>query len=167
MALLTTAPLLADEKKESSNSVGVIEKVNFFLKNNESEKALEKLNEVLATDSQNARALRLRGNIYFSIENYLKALQDFDCLVALHPKNAKVFFDRAIVYFAMGKDDLALEDIEKAISFDPTIVQRLGPKLQIREEIKEKPGKVQIRHKHGVVNIKNGSLQIKSKAKDS
>lgn len=141
---------------------------NAFLKNGELEQAISKLDSILLADPDNARALRLRGNVHFEMKNYDAALEDFTEVIKLMPRNAKAYFDRGVLYLAMNNDREAFDDIERAFVLNPKLAESLESKPNIGEKIhalreKAHKAKVQVKHKNGVINTKKGGLIMKAK----
>ncbi|KAB2854062.1 MAG: tetratricopeptide repeat protein, partial [Anaerolineae bacterium] len=56
-------------------------------------------------------------------KNLEKALDHFNEAIECHPQLAMLYSNRAIVYNQQGKPDLALADCNKAIEFNPNLVE--------------------------------------------
>lgn len=161
LATISTFSLFSNENTSLNDFKHQFNHVSDLLKTDSKEKALELLDTILLNNPSNLKALFLRGDIHFSQNNYQAALDDFSKFIELQPENAKAYIKRSMIYFSIDDETHAYKDIQKAISFDPTIKDQIGVSFKDK---KNTPG-LHVRHKHGEVNIKNGTTLIKPKTK--
>jgi tetratricopeptide (TPR) repeat protein len=113
-----TAVSLGAAQDESSIS-NHLNQANNHAKSGEYAKALEEVNQVLATDPDNARAYKIRGHVYHAMGDHLQALTDLNKVTALVPASANAYVDRAIVQSHLGNHGAALVDVERALNLKP------------------------------------------------
>lgn len=95
--------------------------------------ALTELNAAIASNPEEPRAYRVRGNVLFAQKSYRAALRDFDRLVQLKPQEAVSYLDRAIIYLALDEHAKALDDVDKALELQPNSREALFLKLNVIE----------------------------------
>lgn len=93
---------------------------NNLAKSGNYSQALTELNQAIAKDPNNARAYKLRGNVYYAMGDYVQSLRDLDQVVNLVPDSVNAYCDRAIAHSMVGNHGLALTDIEYALKLKPT-----------------------------------------------
>lgn len=107
-------------KPTSSSEVEVkINAGNRLAKAGEYAKAEAELSAAIAKDSENARAYKLRGHVYYAQGDYRLAFSDLDRVVKLVPDHPNALIDRAIVHSMLGHHGLALADVERALALKP------------------------------------------------
>lgn len=68
-----------------------------------------------------ASAYRLRGDIYFKIENYDKTLDDYADAIKLTPTDPEIYIDRAQIYFDLKQYAKAETDYKQALKIDESL----------------------------------------------
>lgn len=96
-----------------------VEVGNSHAKSGNYSQALNSLNVALAKDPNNARAYKLRGHVYFAMQDYDRAFQDLNKVVMLSPSSPNAYADRAIAYSKLNQHGAALMDVEKALALKP------------------------------------------------
>ena len=75
---------------------------------------------------QNSFALRdinrLRGDIYYKIENYDKTYEDYAIALKLSPRDPEIYIDRAQIYFNLKQYSKAEADYRQALKIDESLV---------------------------------------------
>jgi tetratricopeptide (TPR) repeat protein len=87
--------------------------------NGQTDQAFDELNQVLAQDTNSARAYRARGEI---LRQQRKSVEAFDALnqaIRLDPQYAEAYETRANVFNNVGKYDRAIEDYNEALRLKP------------------------------------------------
>jgi clan AA aspartic protease (TIGR02281 family) len=69
-----------------------------------------------------AGAHRLRGDIYYRIENYEKTFEDYAIALKLSPTDPEIYIDRAQIYFEMNQYSKAEADYRQALKIDESLV---------------------------------------------
>jgi clan AA aspartic protease (TIGR02281 family) len=69
-----------------------------------------------------AGAHRLRGDIYYKIENYEKTFEDYSIALKLTPNDPEIYIDRAQIYFDLKKYLIAEADYRQALKIDESLV---------------------------------------------
>jgi len=124
-ALLTTLllclslPALADDIKDA----------NKLLKQGEYVRAMEKVDQHLATDPKNPQARFLRGLIFNAQGKDDEALVTFRSLTEDYPELPEPYNNLAVLYAGQGKYDEALSALKMAIRINPgyaTAQENLG-----------------------------------------
>ena len=80
--------------------------------------AIELLSQVIGNDASNARAFKIRGDIYSARKQDANALADYSAAIRIEPKNARWLNARGFFLFIRGKPATALRDVEAAIELD-------------------------------------------------
>lgn len=83
------------------------------------DRSLETLNEVLATDPENAYAIFQRGRTYMLMKKTELARFDMDRVIELRPENSIAYFNRGIILSDAKDLDNALKDYTKVIQLNP------------------------------------------------
>jgi lipoprotein NlpI len=87
---------------------------------------LKQLDDVLAADSTNARAYRLRGDVARNRGDYDRALADYDAAIKHKTAaDAGLFAERGYVYQTKGDYDRAIQDFDRALAIKPNHAQAL------------------------------------------
>jgi clan AA aspartic protease (TIGR02281 family) len=68
-------------------------------------------------------AHKLRGDIYYKIENYEKAFEDYATALKLSPDDPEIYVDRAQLYFELEQYSKAESDYRQALKVDETLVK--------------------------------------------
>ena len=77
------------------------------------------LGQLLREDPDNAEALRLRGTIFFQLDNWDRALADYDRAISLQPDCADCYFEAGTVFLRSGNEQAAMENFSSCLSLDP------------------------------------------------
>ena len=85
-----------------------------FLYFKDYEMALEQVEKVLELDSSNDRALILKGNIFFCLDEKDMAFECFEKALEIDPYSAEAYSLKANILDIKGKEEEALECCEKA-----------------------------------------------------
>ena len=80
--------------------------------------AIELLSQVIGNDANNARAFKIRGDIYSARKQNANALADYSAAIRIETKNARWLNARGFFLFIRGKRDTALRDLKAAIELD-------------------------------------------------
>jgi len=81
--------------------------------------------QVLAVDSTNAEAWRIKGYAYESMEQYDQAFAAYNKAILLDPQNALAYSTRGHAYYLTGESAKAKADYQKALSLDPNLTHAL------------------------------------------
>ena len=90
-----------------------------LLKQNQANHALETLQPLLATPSQDSQLFGLAGEVYLQNKNPQKATEYFEKAVASNPKNAAIRTQLGVSRLAAGENAQAVIDLEAAADLDP------------------------------------------------
>lgn len=96
-----------------------IEEGKALIESGEIEKAIQILDQIIASDPQNASAYVQRAIAKSIQEDYEAALADFNKAVELRPMDAVIVNTRGGFFAGYGKYEEALADFERAIQLDP------------------------------------------------
>lgn len=119
LLLCLSLPALADD----------IQDANKLLKRGEYVRAMEKVDQHLATDPKNPQARFLRGLIFSGQNNNDEALATFRSLTEDYPELPEPYNNLAVLYAGQGKYDEALSALRMAIRINPgyaTAQENLG-----------------------------------------
>jgi tetratricopeptide (TPR) repeat protein len=75
------------------------------------------------TSQNRAKALRFRGNGYFTKQQHDLALRDYDQAIRLDPKDATPYWNRGNVFNVKGRYDQAIQEYDQAIKLNPGFSQ--------------------------------------------
>ncbi len=67
-------------------------------------------------------AHRLRGDIYYKIDNYEKTFEDYSVALKLTPNDPEIYIDRAEIYFNLKQFSKAELDYKQALKIDETLL---------------------------------------------
>ena len=67
-------------------------------------------------------AHRLRGDIYYKIDNYEKTFEDYSIALKLSPTDPEIYIDRAQIYFDLKQYSQAEADYRQALKIDESLV---------------------------------------------
>jgi clan AA aspartic protease (TIGR02281 family) len=67
-------------------------------------------------------AHRLRGDIYYKIDNYEKTFEDYAIALKLSPNDPEIYIDRAQIYFDLKQYSKAEADYRHALKIDESLV---------------------------------------------
>ncbi|OGY92372.1 MAG: hypothetical protein A3B31_03390 [Candidatus Komeilibacteria bacterium RIFCSPLOWO2_01_FULL_53_11] len=84
------------------------------------EQARAKLNQALAQDKSNSRALRVLANVYVNLNEYVEALRLVNIAMDLDPNNAATYSSRGTIHFLMKSLPDAEADYRCSIELDST-----------------------------------------------
>ena len=82
--------------------------------------ALDIINDVLSKDSNNVKALLLRGYAYEVVEKYDEALVDYSSVIEKDSTNSFAYNARGHAYDLLGNSNLAKADYLKAYELNPS-----------------------------------------------
>lgn len=101
---------------------------------NESERAMEGLDQVVAIDSQNQRPYVTRAHIHQLHRDFKSAIEDYDKLIAIDPDgcHGEMYERRGECYASLKKYSQALLDADQAISLDPNSAKRYVGRARYR-----------------------------------
>jgi clan AA aspartic protease (TIGR02281 family) len=68
-------------------------------------------------------AHRLRGDIYYKIDNYDKTIQDYETAIKLSPSDPEIYIDRAQIYYDLQLYPKADADYRQALKIDESLVR--------------------------------------------
>ncbi|MFF1839005.1 hypothetical protein ACFVXE_33205 [Streptomyces sp. NPDC058231] len=91
----------------------------FYLANH-NEEALPDLDQAIASDANNTRALNLRGEIHSALGHHNQAITDLSIAHNLDPTNARTLISRGLVHRKARRYDQAITDLTIAHDLDPT-----------------------------------------------
>lgn len=94
---------------------------NLFFKK-DYDNALEKIGALVALDDINARAYKLRGDIYTAKKKYKEAEDNYTTAIRIDSTSHVVFYNRGIMYANMQNYDRAIEDYNRTIEIDSTFL---------------------------------------------
>jgi clan AA aspartic protease (TIGR02281 family) len=69
-----------------------------------------------------AAAHRLRGDIYYKIDNYEKTFEDYSIALKLSPIDPEIYIDRAQIFFDLEQYSQAEADYRQALKIDESLV---------------------------------------------
>jgi tetratricopeptide (TPR) repeat protein len=108
-----------------SNDISVAEYIEaknelafLSLKDNDSDSALELVQQVLSDQPSNFRALVLRGTLAISNRDAPQAISDFRTILRDQPNNTFAIRQLATAYILNDQEDLAKELLQKAVDID-------------------------------------------------
>jgi len=78
---------------------------------------LEKLNELIQLDSNEAAYYDCRGDVYFGLRNIKKSIEDYTRAIQIEPNNPYTYNHRASVYYSIQKPDFAIIDDNLALTY--------------------------------------------------
>ena len=78
---------------------------------------LEKLNELIQLDSNEAAYYDCRGDVYFGLRNIKKSIEDYTRAIQIEPNNPYTYEHRASVYYSIQKPDFAIIDDNLALTY--------------------------------------------------
>ncbi len=115
----------------------VLQKLDQLMERENFAEALPLVNSLLKTHPGNARALRIRADIYSTTKKYKLALRDYDRLLAKPVPQGKDYIHRGTVYLTMGDLVRAEADLLRGIELE----QASPPAYRNLAEIYFKQGK--------------------------
>ena len=115
----------------------VLQKLDQLMERENFAEALPLVNSLLKTHPGNARALRIRADIYSTTKKYKLALRDYDRLLAKPVPQGKDYTHRGTVYLTMGDLVRAEADLLRGIELE----QASPPAYRNLAEIYFKQGK--------------------------
>lgn len=130
---LTVLPLSAAGK----NVKDVLQKLDRLMERENFAEAMPLVNSLLKTHPGNARALRIRAEIYSITKKYKLALRDYDRLLAKPVPQGKDYVHRGTVYLTLGDLARAEADLVRGIELE----QASPPAYRNLAEIYFKQGK--------------------------
>lgn len=85
--------------------------------------AITALGESLGLNSNNARALVLRGECFFKMGNFKLAIQDLTSALQYSPNNIRALILRGVSHCSLGKDGMALLDFQAALKLNDKLAE--------------------------------------------
>lgn len=86
--------------------------------------AVAAFGESLGLNSNNSRALVLRGECFFKMGNYKLAIQDLTSALQYAPNNIRALILRGISHCSLGKDGMAILDFQAAIKLNASLADK-------------------------------------------
>jgi len=80
---------------------------------------MEKLDEAIRINPQDAMAYYNRGSMYRQLGQYERAIQDHDEAIRLDPQSTWAYTHRGAAYATLGQYERAIQDYDEAIRLDP------------------------------------------------
>jgi tetratricopeptide (TPR) repeat protein len=102
---------------------------------NDYNKQLSALDDILAQNFNDTKALAKRGEIYRLMGRYQEALADFTQIIKLKDNYAWAFAHRGETYYLMGAYEEALGDLTQAIELKPDYIWALAHRGVIYERL--------------------------------
>lgn len=93
-----------------------------FLKQKDSEKAIEQLKQAIALNPDSPKAYNLLGVAYFQRKDYELAEEQYKKAIDINPSYAKAYNNLGSVYFILRKFDKAEQMYKKALSLFPELI---------------------------------------------
>lgn len=132
-----TALLFRPAAASQTDVKAVLQKLDQLMERENFAEALPLVNSLLKTHPGNARALRIRADIYSTTKKYKLALRDYDRLLAKPVPQGKDYIHRGTVYLTMGDLVRAEADLLRGIELE----QASPPAYRNLAEIYFKQGK--------------------------
>jgi tetratricopeptide (TPR) repeat protein len=85
--------------------------------------AVESFTEVIAYNSNNAKAYVMRGKAFFQLKDYPRAIEDFNRSTKISASDSEAYLWRGAAESRLGKDFEAIDDYEKAIRLEPQLLK--------------------------------------------
>ncbi|WP_144240364.1 tetratricopeptide repeat protein, partial [Natrinema thermotolerans] len=89
------------------------------IRNDEYSKAIELVNEVISSNSEDAMAYTVRGLAKESVDGYEDAIEDYNKAIDLDSENATAYVSRGNAKRELDRYEVAIEDYDEAIDLDP------------------------------------------------
>ena len=108
------------------------------------EEAIADYNQMVRLEPSNPGRYKIRGDAYFSHQDYDHAIADFSEAIRLKPTLAYCFSQRGWAYYRQKEYGRAISDFDKAIELDAknaVYVQRSRPNLRGAQEQPARPGR--------------------------
>ena len=116
--VIIAADTLSSDLQEDGLSVAAIGFYNdglAYLKNNESQLAIEEFTKALAEEPNFSRAIYNRAGAYLSLQDYASVISDLNDYILLEDTAREAFYLRARAYHISGSPEDALKDYAIAI----------------------------------------------------
>jgi tetratricopeptide (TPR) repeat protein len=107
-----------------------------YLKNC-SDEAISDLTKAIELDPHYVTAIRGRGDVFLSTEQYDDALRDFNQAIALQPDMEGAYNERGLAWYYKNEFDKALNEFDTALSLNPNMANTWYNKGSIWQEKKE------------------------------
>ncbi|QDT38992.1 AAA family ATPase [Stratiformator vulcanicus] len=111
---------MPETKDEVLRPETIFERAETFADAGRNDQAVAVLTELLATDPENASALRCRGRYLMNLGRRRAALDDFNTCLQIQADDATLYGDRGIALSSLGLFDEAEADLSKAIACEAT-----------------------------------------------
>lgn len=98
--------------------------------------SLEKLNQAIALDTQNAKAFMLRGMVFSELNQIEDAIGDLSKAVDIQPSNPDAHATRATIYLKANHQELGMADLNRAIELDPNHFVALMERMHLYKRLK-------------------------------
>lgn len=96
-----------------------------YIRNNDLCHAMDKLEELLISDSLNSDAYYQIGNIYYKTSDYLMAIENYNLAINIH-ESSNYYLNRGLCYQSINLEELALLDYNNALKFDSTNIRAIN-----------------------------------------
>ncbi len=106
-------------KRYLDDSTDYVENAIILLLKGESKLAIDKINEGLRNNSNDADAINLRGCAYYSLNLLDLAFKDFDKAISLNKNNEIFYYNRGLIYLKQGVYKKCIKDFSKVILQNP------------------------------------------------
>ncbi len=150
-------------------------------KNEEYDKAEERLIEIIGLDSQNIRAFKKLGKVYFDLKSYAESIQTLEHLLKLLENKIRlnqdeleeevggdkdidvmlsgIYFDLALAYFENENTEKASEVLMRALQIEPNNPRYLDTMLEISIMKKDKKMAEEMHAKLKESNPENNKIE--------
>lgn len=131
-----------------------------YLAQNNTQKAKEAYDKVLAVHPNYGFALNNRGVLHLKDKEYVDAIEDFNAKLELSPDDSEVLAARGAAYIKLEELEKAQEDLDKAKDIEPSSpiiqqnIERLDSVKQVKKRQKEEANQM-IRRDRNNINALN------------
>lgn len=99
--------------------------------------SIDKLNEMIQEDPENAQLYYERALAYYEFGDLAMALRDFDQTISKEPEFASAYHDRGICRFELNRFQEALDDFNQAILLDEKYAEAYFNRSLVWDELNE------------------------------
>lgn len=111
-------PAAAKPPLDPEELFGKIEQAEQAYNQNDYDRALQIINEVISLDAHNPFAFNTRGNILVAQQRLDEALSDFNRGIALDSSLSPLFYNRGRLYATLENHEAAIADLEKSVQLN-------------------------------------------------
>lgn len=108
---------------------------DLFVRNNNTQEAMNQISAVLAIDDRNTKAYLIRSEIYKKNLDYPSAINDVSKTILIDPANPEYYFIRGKDYQEFSQQNNAIADFSKYISLKPDNPDAFFARAKSYEEI--------------------------------